>query len=313
MICAIEDVPLALADEYLCDGGDQQTRVYVNRKWNVSGLDLEDTVGHYDTLDGRTLVTPSNSVCIYAPRFAAVRKVVQTSQDERLLAMQEVELPLPPIIDELTNGPVRVDQPVPPVHEIGLRAPLGLRHRVRGLDVLLALPVAELAKNFKVHEDIQIIRIGVYRRSERALVEQRVEAALVWTDNLAPEVILDSEPAIVDTTVEKPATIYHVGLEGTPQLRVIKLASHASAQPGEEVMFTLRFDNVGDQPIGKRNDLGQPHDTRLEYVPDSAECDLKAEFFADPNQGESLALRWEIQEPIRPGEGGIIRFRCRVR
>jgi hypothetical protein len=51
----------------------------------------------------------------------------------------------------------------------------------------------------------------------------------------------------------------------------------------------------------------------LEYVADSAQSSVKAEFAAQPNEGESLVLRWEITEPIEPGEGGIVRFRCRVR
>ena len=28
---------------------------------------------------------------------------------------------------------------------------------------------------------------------------------------------------------------------------------------------------------------------------------------------DSLTLRWEISDPIQPGKGGLIRFRCRVR
>ena len=301
-----------LADEYLCDGGDRQTRVAVNQDWVVSGVDLEDTFGHFDTIDGRTIVTPSNDVCIYSPRFAAVRKIVQTSQDEERLAMQSVNLPLSPLTEQLAKGPTRIDRLVPAQHAIGLWGPLGLRHRTRGLELLHALPVAELGNVLKVHEDFQIIRLGIHSRRERPLIEQFVRAAEEWTDNLAPEVMIESEPAIVDTTVEKLATLHHFGLESTPRLRVLKLASRDSAQPGEEVMFTLRFDNVGEQTIGNVTILDNLT-TRLEYVPDSAECSVQAEFFTDPNQGESLALRWEIQQPMKPGEGGIIRFRCQVR
>src|SRR5690606_23596303 len=64
------------SDEYLCDGGDHGLPAAVLKDWSVAGLEQEDTVAHYDTVDGRTIITPSNKVCIYAPRFAAVRKVV---------------------------------------------------------------------------------------------------------------------------------------------------------------------------------------------------------------------------------------------
>ncbi len=46
----------------------------VNTDWKVTGLEQEDTVAHYDTIDGRTIITPSNKVCLYAPRFAAARR-----------------------------------------------------------------------------------------------------------------------------------------------------------------------------------------------------------------------------------------------
>ena len=53
--------------------------------------------------------------------------------------------------------------------------------------------------------------------------------------------------------------------------------------------------------------------TRLEYVPDSAQCSVPAKFMTQENDGESLVLRWEIAEPLQVGDGGLIRFKCRVR
>ena len=38
-----------------------------------------------------------------------------------------------------------------------------------------------------------------------------------------------------------------------------------------------------------------------------------ADFLFVPNEGGSLRLRWEITEPLKPGEGGVVRFRCKVR
>ena len=63
-------------DEYLRDGGDEGKPAGVGRDWEVVGLEMEDTVAHYDTVDGRTVVEPSNEVFIYSPRFGAVRQVV---------------------------------------------------------------------------------------------------------------------------------------------------------------------------------------------------------------------------------------------
>ena len=53
--------------------------------------------------------------------------------------------------------------------------------------------------------------------------------------------------------------------------------------------------------------------TRLEYVKGSQSSTLEADFYALPNKGGSVALRWDIVEPLPKGEGGVIRFRCKVR
>ncbi len=97
-----------------------------------------------------------------------------------------------------------------------------------------------------------------------------------------------------------------------PKLRLVKLASKSSAQPGEEVEFTLRFDNVGDKVIGNVV-ITDNLTTRLEYVEGSQKTSLPASFTTQANDGESLILRWELTEPLEKGKGGVIQFRCKVR
>ena len=48
-------------------------------------------------------------------------------------------------------------------------------------------------------------------------------------------------------------------------------------------------------------------------MPDSAQSSLRGAFSVEPNEGDSLVLRWEIDKPIEPGDGGVVRFRCVVR
>ena len=97
-----------------------------------------------------------------------------------------------------------------------------------------------------------------------------------------------------------------------PCLRVCKVASAASANPGDTVEFTIRFDNFGDQTLQYVTILDSLT-TRLELVPGSGQCSRKAQFFTESNEVGSLVLRWEITEPLRPGQGGIARFICKVR
>jgi len=90
------------------------------------------------------------------------------------------------------------------------------------------------------------------------------------------------------------------------------MASCGSAQPGEIVEFTLRYDNIGNRVIGNVT-LVDNLTTRLEYVPGSAKSDLADSFSAEPNDQGSVVLRWEIQDPLEAGKGGILQFKCKVR
>jgi uncharacterized repeat protein (TIGR01451 family) len=97
-----------------------------------------------------------------------------------------------------------------------------------------------------------------------------------------------------------------------PCLRVIKTASTKTAKPGEIVEFTIRFDNVGDQTV-KHVTLIDNLTTRLEYVPQTAASSRAAEFTTETNEGESLVLRWDFNDPLPAGAGGLVRFHCKVR
>ena len=124
--------------------------------------------------------------------------------------------------------------------------------------------------------------------------------------------ILDGQSAAVETGDQRAQATYTVDTPNHPRLRVIKLASTTMARPGEIVDFTIRFDNIGDQKIGNVT-LVDNLTTRLEYVEGSAESSLAAEFSASLNEGDSMLLRWEFADPVAAGDGGIVRFRCRVR
>jgi uncharacterized repeat protein (TIGR01451 family) len=98
----------------------------------------------------------------------------------------------------------------------------------------------------------------------------------------------------------------------TSKLRLIKVASKESAQPGEIVEFTLRFDNVGNQLLGNITILDDLTG-RLEFLPGTAVASLQSGFTPKVNTTGGLTLRFEIMEPLAPGEFGVIQFQCRVR
>jgi uncharacterized repeat protein (TIGR01451 family) len=159
---------------------------------------------------------------------------------------------------------------------------------------------------------LQIIRLGKISGVEQARLQRAVEHAIVWTGNQAPQVVFGTKAAQAQMGVQQPEIIYQTNGPESPRLRLSKLASTGHALPGEEVEFTLRFDNVGDQVIGNVTIIDNLA-TRLEYVPETAKSGVDANFITTPNEGGSTVLRWEIKPPIEPGQGGILQFRARVR
>ena len=127
------------------------------------------------------------------------------------------------------------------------------------------------------------------------------------------QVVLERRAAMVENGVEKAGSVFVLDTPpANPRLRVVKVASTSFAEPGDEVDFTIRFDNVGNQTIHNVAILDSLS-TRLAYIPNSAQCSLKAKFSTQPNEGESLLVRCELADPLKAGDGGVIRFHCRVR
>ena len=281
--------------------------------WTLLGLDQEDTVAHYDTLDGRTEVQASNRVPIYAPRFAAIRQVSGLSMSHTRNRLAGVELPTGPLTQEEQLQPTGVHQPLQTERYLGTRGLQDFREREGTLGFTGDVLLAGLRDRFQIYEDFQVIRDGTFDNSEKARLTLWLAAAHAWESDQSAQVGIDEHAAVQVTGRSRVQSIYEYELpDGKPRLRIIKVASTSQAQPGDEIEFTLRFDNVGDQAIGNVTIIDNLT-TRLEYVPGTAECSLTARFVTQENDGESLVLRWEVMDPLEVGQGGIIRFHCRVR
>jgi len=300
------------SDEYLCDGGDFNMPAGVKADWEIVGLEQEDTVGQYDTVDGRTVLTPSNRVCIYAPRFGVVRRVVDLQEYARydrangygqttsIAKIDEQEKTSSSIAKRKLNIQ-RADSPASLLSERQQAGELG--H-----DTRLAADIGTLSS----YADLQVVHTGTVIGEDKAKLARSSLAAITWAGDQSPQVTIDSQNAVAAASDRQPGVIYHLDEPNKPRLRILKLASTGSAKPGEEVEFTLRVDNIGNREMGNVTIMDNLT-TRLAYVPDSAEASVEANFSAEPNTGGSEVLRWEIIDPLEAGDGCILKFRCKVR
>jgi len=281
--------------------------------WQVFGLNVEDAVAHYDTLDGRTLVEPSNRVHIYSPRFGAVRQVASLRAGEQVGRAGGVHLATT-LMGPRESLPVGVGtQNLQPTGAIADRPPVIFRGRQGDGVVSEAIRPRGFQDDLLPFENLAAIRMGVFEEAEMAMLAKGTAAALAWSHDKAVQVIIDRNAAMAVMADQTSPSVYTVAPPpGDPKLRVIKVASTQFAEPGDEVAFTIRFDNVGNQAIGNVTIIDNLS-PRLEYIADSAQCSLAAEFFTEPNEAESLVVRCEVADPIEPGDGGVLRFKCRVR
>ena len=81
---------------------------------------------------------------------------------------------------------------------------------------------------------------------------------------------------------------------------------------GDEVTFTLKYSNQGGRDISDVA-VSDSLTARLEYIPGSAQSSRNAVFSSSPNESGSLALRWQINGVLQPGDSGVVRFKARIR
>ncbi|TWT41547.1 DUF11 domain-containing protein [Botrimarina hoheduenensis] len=304
--------PVGPSDEYLCDGGDNASPVGATHDNQIVGLEQEDTVGIYRTDDGRTLVAPSTRTCIYAPRFAAVRHVVQPMGAQQRMFVDEVGDAFAAAESELRLLPGTGVLNTTLRQQRGERPPSLFRGRQQAGAAERLLAVAETRGLVGPYANLQIVHLGVMNGQENPIVMRHSLAAITWTGDQEVQVTISGQGASAVFAAKQPGLIYELGVPSSPRLRLVKLASENEAHPGDEVEFTLRFDNVGDAPI---RDLVIVDNltTRLEYVEDSAKASVDADFTTTRNEAGSLVLSWALKESLKPREGGVLTFRVRVR
>lgn len=299
-------------DEFLHDGGDAHEPVAVSPEWRVQGLNVEDTVAHYDTLDGRTLVEQSNCAYIYAPRFSSVRTVTNVVSSEFIDAPTNItEQERLTMFGERARVGTKLDQQQPVGRIANVK--LGTYRGDQGINFAsTALMPQSYQQSFYAYENLSVIRSGAMLGSEKARLAERSQAAIAWSKADGVKVLIDRQKSSIVSNDQKAAEVYVVKGPTDARLRICKIASTPAAQPGDIVEFTIRYDNVGDSTVGNVVILDSLT-TRLAYVPESAQSSRQAYFSFAENPADSLELRWEIDEPLKPGEGGLVRFKCKVR
>jgi uncharacterized repeat protein (TIGR01451 family) len=170
-------------------------------------------------------------------------------------------------------------------------------------------------KLLNTFEDLSFFRSGLIARNESAIVQLGQRAAIEWSRNDSPLITAKLQPAVEGLSEQVVATITLIDDRPSNkpgQLRVVKLADRKDAVPGDEIQFTIRYDNSGPRELsGVR--IVDNLTPRLEYVEGSATSDRDGQLLVEDNGEGSVILIWQIDGAIAKGQGGVVSFKARVR
>ena len=301
------------ANEYIVSGSDTGKPVYVE-DWTVHNFDSGNTVAHFDTLDGQIVVEPSNRVHIYAPRFGSIRKVeglLHEGQITGLVATQNQQVSSQNRSAVQTGFTEQEENTKYARTQAQLNSIDGQR---RGAGMESAQSLGGYDNYLVVDSDMLLQRTFGFGGTAKTQLERGAMNAKAWLGNEGIKIQVNELAPMSASGIDGAAVYFQIEdkQSRTSKLRLIKVASKESAQPGEIVEFTLRFDNVGNQLLGNVTILDDLTG-RLEFLPGTAVASLKSGFIPQPNARGTLTLRFEIIDPLAPGDFGVIQFQCRVR
>jgi uncharacterized repeat protein (TIGR01451 family) len=299
-------------DEYICDGGDRNHPVHFDN-YNMLGLDTEDTVAQYKDHKGKSHLKPTNKVCLYAPRLAAVDVIQHIGEDtgvHRAGTNTKNELGI-----NLRSRQVTVAQ-----HQRQASERMVTRVRGSGLESRTAAREVDLDVAVVTHTQALVavgahsfLRTGQFKQVEEAVIADGVQAAATWTKTQFPVVAAQLESS--GELVSKNGASELVGTEDRRKpgrLRIVKLADKKQAEAGDIVTFTIRYDNLGELPLTEVT-ITDNLTPRLAYVDDSATSDRDGRLDVIDNGEGSVILRWVMDQPLDGKKGGVVTFQAKVR
>jgi uncharacterized repeat protein (TIGR01451 family) len=308
--CASEAYP----DEYICDGGDRGLPFHYEAN-SYAGFESEDTIAEYQDHLGEPEVKISSRVCVYAPRFAAVRTV---------------SLPTEGTVSQFASGTDKTLQ----IHDLNSEmgttfhndyAAIGgvrMRSRASGLgsetdpDTLGQTTVAGVNDKLQnVFQNLTFLSTGRFEQTEAAVIAEGMTAAETWSRLEFPVISAHTSAANQVKATFKPMDI--TGLEDWRKtrgdLQIVKLADKKTAVPGDVITFTIRYDNLGDFEL-KNIRVVDNLTPRLQFIEGSADFgDRAGELQTFDNSEGSLILSFKLNKDLPGHTGGTITFQTRVR
>ncbi len=300
------------SDEFLCDGGDRDSPVYYDA-YNRRGLETEDTILEFTDREGVERTKPSNRVCIYAPRFASVRTVSRPHEGSITSEVAGVGQ-----LASTSGMHARLKASNSIKREMTGR--IATRSRASGLETeSIQGTVSQLRgpsvhdKVLNIYQSLSFVRFGRMDDADTARLNFGIQAASAWTREQYPVITAKTDMALEGHFEQSVAVITGIDeKEEAENLRIVKLADKKTAVPGDEIQFTIRYDNLGGREVHHIR-IVDNLTPRLRYIDDSATSDREGRLVLQDNGEGSQILIWELEQPLKGKTGGTVTFKTRVR
>ena len=299
-------------DEYLCDGGDRDEPIHFGGDGGLRGIDPRDTVISFRD-DKRARVLPTNTVCIYAPRFAAVRASVGPNEALNVLETREAELLQKGMSAEMRQGLKRLNQRQTPETNRHRSRPSGLAGRVFAGQHSELRVLNGYDATIHIAGHLRLEKIEDFRLREKPAGNKSTtkSVTLYKPESVTMTGIIEGPSQTVMSW--SPQTV--VGVEEPPKkpgIAIEKTVSVGDAEPGDTITFTITYRNMGNTPI-RAASITDSLMPRLEYVLGSAQGPKGTVFTSGENRGGSMELRWDLPGAVPAGSTGSISFQAIVR
>lgn len=299
-------------DEFLCDGGDSGEPVHYGGNGGLLGVDPRDSLINFEA-DGRPRVLPTNVICVYAPRFASIRASLGASEAlgaAQALTNQRLERQE---LAAVNQGPKKLAMSQNAESGRIRTKATGLSSRVFVSEHSEVRVLSGFDGGTTVATDKTVQSVDLRKATQKAgLMKLRIKA----------EGLKSAESPVVTGIVAGPSQMVMTwpprevaGVEVPPRkpgLAVVKLVSAEEAEPGDTLIYTIKYRNMGNAPIRAVTIIDSLL-PRLEYVANSAQGISGTVFTYGENKAGSLELRWDLPGAIAPGAEGAVTFQAIVR
>lgn len=303
--------PRSFPDEYLCDGGDRGPSVRYSDTERL-GLETEDTVVEFLDHTGKFHMQPTNRVCVYAPRFRSMSTVELPTADTGIRSLASADR-----LDAGTSlqGELAIDSKVKdlPPEQIDVRSrPSEMENQLAGVGFEQRTRIEQKEHLLSGHFLQLFLSTGEIRDGREGWLAESVTAAAGWSKAEFPVITGSRKGTNIVRHVFRLQELIGTEVKGPGELRIVKLADKQTAQVGDILTFTLRYDNVGEaELLGIR--IVDNLTPRLEYIADSETSDRPGSLTVTDNAEGSVVLTFELDDPLQAKKGGVITFKTRVR